>query len=54
MTMSDVNEPVQNTATFINCSFSNNSSPEGAGSAVNLVSNLRVDQVVTATNFTNW
>lgn len=52
--MSEVNELVTNTATFVNCTFTNNTTPAGAGSAVNLVSNLRVDQLVSAINFTNW
>ena len=44
---------VTNTASFTNCTFSDNSSPTG-GSAVSLVSNLAVDQVVVAANFSNW
>ena len=52
--MSQVNELITNTATFVNCIFTNNSSPSGAGSAVKLVSNLRVDQIAAATEFTNW
>ena len=44
---------VVNSASFDNCTFTNNSSPTG-GSAISLVSNLGVNQVVTTTNFINW
>ena len=44
---------VVNAASFSNCSFTNNSSPTG-GSAISLVSNLRVDQIVATSNFTDW
>lgn len=47
------NDLITNTASFTNCAFTNNSSPAG-GSAVSLVSNLRVDQVVASVDFTNW
>ena len=51
-TSSEVNELITNTATFTDCTFINNTSPAGAG--VYLVSNLRVDQLLAATEFTNW
>ena len=44
---------VVNTASFSNCTFINNSSPTG-GSAISLVSNLRVDQVVATSDFSDW
>ena len=44
---------VVNSASFSNCSFTNNSSPTG-GSAISLVSNLRVDQIVATSNFSDW
>ena len=44
---------ITNTAKFTNCSFTNNSSPTG-GSAISLVSNLAVNQVLATANFSDW
>lgn len=46
-------ELINNTAIFTHCNFTNNSSPTG-GSAVSLVSNARIDQILATTKFIDW
>ena len=46
-------ELINNTATFVRCTFTENSSPTG-GSTVSLVSNSRIDQTLATTNFMDW
>lgn len=46
-------EIINNTAIFSQCNFTNNSSPTG-GSAVSLVSNTRIDQILATTKFIDW